>query len=68
MKYLFGIIGVVILLISILSPNDAPHTIREYVFWLDKIDINIKIMVCVVVFNLAALFLPKWDKIFKTGY
>jgi len=67
-KYLFLITGGALLVVSILSPNDAPPIIREYVLWLDKVDINIKIMACVVVFILAALFLPKSDKRFKTGY
>ena len=68
MRYLFILVGGGLLVASILSPNDTPPIIREYALWLDKVDINIKIMVCVVVFILAALFLPKSDNRFKTGY
>ena len=68
MRYLFIIVGGGLLVASILNPNDAPPIISEYALWLDKVDINIKIVVCVVVFILAALFLPKSDKRFKTGY
>jgi hypothetical protein len=62
MKYLFIIVGGSLLVASILIPNEAPPVIREYALWLDQVDINIKLVVCVAVFILAAFFYQNQTK------
>ena len=54
--------------IFIYTQYDGGPIFSEFGLWFSKIDINIKIVICSVVFILAALFLPKSDKRFKTGY
>ena len=60
--------AIVALGIFIYTQYDGGPIFSEFGLWFSKIDINIKIIICAAVFILAALFFPKSDNRFKTGF